>query len=69
MEKIDDLENRSRTNNFRVIGLPESYKTDSYRSQFLACYRGLSALWWNKHTALALRLTPAPNRGQSSPVF
>lgn len=26
LEKIDDLENRSRRNNLRIIGIPESYK-------------------------------------------
>lgn len=32
-EKLDDLENRSRRNNLRIVGLPESIKpADVYKS-------------------------------------
>lgn len=53
-EKLDDIENRSRRNNLRIVGLPENYKSqrllDLCQFALLKLFKWMVYAWWKEPT-------------------
>lgn len=53
-EKLDDIENRSRRNNLRIVGFPENYKfqrlLDLCQFALLKLFKWMVYTWWKEPT-------------------